>query len=59
VVILGDALTGHVSPLLIVVSLGTGAVGLAVLVYEIRQHRHHHRRRLADTQSSTEPATRR
>lgn len=59
VVILGDALTGHVSPLLIVVSLCTGAVGFAVLVYEIRQHRHHHRRRLADTQSSAEPATRR
>ncbi|HZU48660.1 MAG TPA: hypothetical protein VFA16_15635, partial [Mycobacterium sp.] len=50
VVILGDALTGHVSPLLILVSLCTGAVGFAVLVYEIRQHRRHHRRRLADTQ---------
>ncbi|ORB12044.1 hypothetical protein BST37_17220 [Mycobacterium noviomagense] len=58
VVILGDALTGHVSPLLIVVSLCTGAVGFAVLVYEIRQHRQHHRRRLAHTPKSAEPATR-
>ncbi|WP_375486174.1 TVP38/TMEM64 family protein [uncultured Mycobacterium sp.] len=57
VVILGDALTGNVSPLLIVVSLCTGAVGFAVLVYEIRQHRQHHRRRLADTHNSAEPAT--
>ncbi|EUA35012.1 hypothetical protein I552_5801 [Mycobacterium xenopi 3993] len=39
VVILGDALTGHVSPLLVLVSLCTGAVGFAVLCYEIRQHR--------------------
>lgn len=57
VVILGDALTGHVSPLLVLVSLCTGAVGFGVLVYEIRQHRRHHRRRLADPQNSAEPAT--
>ncbi len=39
VVILGDALTGHISPLLGVVSLCTGAFGMAVLGYEIRHHR--------------------
>ncbi len=39
VVILGDALTGHVDPLLLVVSLCTAAVGVAVLVYEVRLHR--------------------
>ncbi|MGA9490647.1 MAG: TVP38/TMEM64 family protein [Mycobacterium sp.] len=43
VVILGDALTGHVSPLLVLVSLCTGFVGIALLAYEIRQHRRHHR----------------
>ena len=41
VVILGDALTGHVDPLLLLVSLCTAAVGLAVLVYEVKQHRRH------------------
>ena len=41
VVILGDALTGDVSPLLFLVSLCTGLVGLALLAYEIRQHRRH------------------
>lgn len=39
VVILGDALTGHVSPPLVLVSLCTGIVGLALLGYEIRHHR--------------------
>jgi len=39
VVILGDALTGSVSPLLFVVSLGTAALGLAGLYYEISAHR--------------------
>jgi uncharacterized membrane protein YdjX (TVP38/TMEM64 family) len=41
VVILGDALTGTVSPLLVLVSLGTACVGLAGLIYEIRAHRRH------------------
>lgn len=36
VVVLGDALTGTVSPLLMVVSLCTAAVGIAGLVYEFR-----------------------
>jgi uncharacterized membrane protein YdjX (TVP38/TMEM64 family) len=42
VVFLGDALTGNVSPLLILVSVCTAAVGIAGLVYEIRTHRRHH-----------------
>lgn len=42
VVILGDALTGDVNPLLILVSVCTGALGLVGLVYEIRHYRQHH-----------------
>ncbi|HTI78442.1 MAG TPA: TVP38/TMEM64 family protein [Mycobacterium sp.] len=56
VVILGDALTGHVSPLLFVVSLCTASLGVAGLVYEIRAHRRHHRERIADSADDTEPA---
>ncbi len=55
VVILGDALTGHVSPLLLVVSLCTGAVGVAVLVYEVRHHRRHHQRPVKQ-EDAAEPA---
>lgn len=39
VVVLGDALTGNVSPLLALVSVCTAAVGVAGLAYETRQHR--------------------
>ncbi len=53
VVILGDALTGHVSPLLFVVSVCTGAVGLALLAYEIRHHRRHQTEPIED---AVEPA---
>ena len=42
VVILGDALTGHVSPLLFLVSLFTASLGVAGLVYEIRTHCRQH-----------------
>lgn len=56
VVILGDALTGHVSPLLFVVSLCTASLGIAGLIYEIRTHRRHHRERLADSAPDSEPA---
>jgi uncharacterized membrane protein YdjX (TVP38/TMEM64 family) len=56
VVILGDALTGHVSPLLFVVSLCTASLGVAGLVYEVRAHRRHHRERIADSAHDTEPA---
>ena len=42
VVILGDALTGNISPLLFLVSLCTASLGVAGMVYEIRTHRRHH-----------------
>jgi uncharacterized membrane protein YdjX (TVP38/TMEM64 family) len=45
-VILGDALTGNISPLLFAVSLCTASLGVAGLIYEIRIHRRHHRERL-------------
>ena len=44
VVILGDALAGHPSPLLALVSLGIGTMGVTGLVIEIRHYRQHHRR---------------
>ncbi|HYQ35840.1 MAG TPA: TVP38/TMEM64 family protein [Mycobacterium sp.] len=44
VVILGDALAGHPSPLLYVVSLCTGALGVTGLVVEVRHYWQHHRR---------------
>ena len=40
VVILGDAFTGNVSPMLALVSVATASLGVAGLVYEIRKHRH-------------------
>ncbi|WP_083453018.1 TVP38/TMEM64 family protein [Mycolicibacterium goodii] len=43
VVILGDALTGNVSPLLFVVSACTASLGVAGLVFEIRSHRREQR----------------
>src|ERR1700754_1909883 len=42
VVILGDALTNHISPLLILVSLFTAGLGVAGLFYEIRTYPQHH-----------------
>ncbi|MFM9035008.1 MAG: TVP38/TMEM64 family protein [Mycobacterium sp.] len=39
VVVLGDAMTGNVSPLLVLVSLCTAAMGIAGLVYEARRYR--------------------
>ncbi|ORV19068.1 TVP38/TMEM64 family protein [Mycobacterium celatum] len=56
IVILGDALTGDVSPLLFLVSLCTGVVGVSLLSYEIRHHRRHHRAQLAETEDAAEPA---
>ncbi|MGH3522748.1 MAG: TVP38/TMEM64 family protein [Mycobacterium sp.] len=44
VVILGNALTGDISPLLFLVSLCTAGVGVALLVYEVRSHRRHRAR---------------
>jgi uncharacterized membrane protein YdjX (TVP38/TMEM64 family) len=45
VVVLGDALTGNISPALVLVSLSTAALGVAGLVYEWRLH---HRDRRAN-----------
>lgn len=39
VVILGDALTGNVSPLLVLISLCTASIGVAGLTYEVYRHR--------------------
>lgn len=39
IVVFGDALTGRVSPLLLVVSVCTAGLGVAGLIYEIRTHR--------------------
>lgn len=39
VVVLGDALTGRVSPLLVIVSLCTASLGITGLIYEIRSYR--------------------
>ena len=52
VVMLGDALTGNVSPLLALVSLCTASLGIAGLVYEVRQHRRHRRLRAGDEPAS-------
>ena len=42
VVILGDALTNQISPVLLLVSLFTASLGVAGLVYEIRTYPRHH-----------------
>jgi uncharacterized membrane protein YdjX (TVP38/TMEM64 family) len=55
VVILGDALTGNVSPLLFLVSLCTASLGVAGLIYEIRMHRQHHRARVAEGIDQPQP----
>lgn len=48
IVILGDALTGNISPLLFLVSLCTASLGAAGLVYEVRAHRQQHRNQSAE-----------
>ncbi len=53
VVILGDALTGTVNPVLVLVSLCTAGIGVAGLVYELVEHRRHARQ--AATPDSAEP----
>jgi uncharacterized membrane protein YdjX (TVP38/TMEM64 family) len=58
VVILGDALTGHISSLLFLVSLCTGIVGLALLAYEIRHHRRHRTAPVTEIDAAGEPALR-
>jgi uncharacterized membrane protein YdjX (TVP38/TMEM64 family) len=44
VVILGDALTGRVNPLLVLISCGTAGIGAVGLFLEARAHRRHRRR---------------
>jgi uncharacterized membrane protein YdjX (TVP38/TMEM64 family) len=56
VVILGDALTGDLSPLLFLVSLCTGIVGSVLLAYEVRHHRRHHHKHVAESEDAAEPA---
>lgn len=58
VVILGDALAGHPSPLLGLVSLCIGALGVAGLVIEIRHYRQHHRGKAGGASSDEEAAPR-
>jgi uncharacterized membrane protein YdjX (TVP38/TMEM64 family) len=55
VVILGDALTGNVNPLLFLISFCTACVGVAGLIYEIRSHRRQHRAQVAESQPVSEP----
>lgn len=43
VVVLGDALAGGPTPMLLVATLVTGALGLALLVVEVRDYRRQHR----------------
>lgn len=54
VVILGDALTGNVSPLLFLVSVCTASLGIAGLFYEFRTHRGSHNR---EPESDPEPVS--
>ena len=51
VVVLGDALTGHLSPMLFVVSLCTGSIGIVGLALELRAHRRARPTRDASTES--------
>jgi uncharacterized membrane protein YdjX (TVP38/TMEM64 family) len=56
VVILGDALAGHPSPLLALVSLCTGALGVTGLVIEIRHYRQRRRRTSPGDEAAPEAA---
>jgi uncharacterized membrane protein YdjX (TVP38/TMEM64 family) len=56
VVILGDALAGHSSPWLFVVSVCTGALGMAGLVMEIRNYRRTHAKPSPRGEHDPEPA---
>jgi uncharacterized membrane protein YdjX (TVP38/TMEM64 family) len=53
VVILGDALTGNISPLLALVSLCTASIGIAGLIYETRRYRREQRPKTDE--NATEP----
>jgi uncharacterized membrane protein YdjX (TVP38/TMEM64 family) len=55
VVILGDAFTGNVNPLLVLVSLCTASVGVLGLVYEVRTHRRQRRAEPTESEPQTIP----
>jgi uncharacterized membrane protein YdjX (TVP38/TMEM64 family) len=55
VVILGDALAGHPSSLLFLVSVCTATLGLTGLIIEIRHYRQHHHRKVWSTSHVDEP----
>jgi uncharacterized membrane protein YdjX (TVP38/TMEM64 family) len=57
VVILGDALTNHVSPMLILVSLFTASLGVAGLIYEIRTYPQHHPPEAGSANRCADPVT--
>ncbi|SIH81575.1 TVP38/TMEM64 family membrane protein [Mycobacteroides abscessus subsp. abscessus] len=54
VVVLGDALTGHISPTLFAVSLATSAIGVLGILYEIRRYKRTHTE-IPDPESSGAP----
>lgn len=54
VVVLGDALTGHISPTLFAVSLATSMVGVLGILYEIRRYKRTHAE-IAGPEVSGEP----
>jgi uncharacterized membrane protein YdjX (TVP38/TMEM64 family) len=56
VVILGDALTNHISPVLILVSLFTASLGVAGLIYEIRTYPQHHQTSAGSANRCADPA---
>jgi len=56
VVILGDALAGHVNPLLYVVSACMSALGLTGLIVEIRHYRQQHHHNSHSEEPAAEPA---
>ena len=55
IVILRDALTGNVSPMLFLVSACTASLGVAGLVYEVRSHRRTERSTPAAPETPSEP----
>jgi uncharacterized membrane protein YdjX (TVP38/TMEM64 family) len=57
VVFLGDALAGHPSPLLLLISLLTSFLGLTGLFLEVRHYRRSHRRTSQPDEPTSEPAT--
>lgn len=56
VVILGDALTGNINPLLVLVSVCTASLGVAGLIYESRHFRRRHAGAVPDPDPDTAPA---